>query len=402
MSMSSRTLGRARVIPSVARISSRAAFERVRPVRTDDPARVPTRVESLTPAWMTAAVCGDTGVRVLAVEAVDGTSGTTSRARLRLRYDDPAAAAAAGLPATVFTKSSPSALQRITQAVTGPVEAVFYTRLRDELDVEAPRCFHGALDLRRMTSLVVLEDLVATKNATFLGPTSEVTRAQAEQVITTLATLHATFAMRPAPAGLKTYVRQWEDAFALVDVESAFRRCLRECGELLDGSLREDPAKTWGAVRASIARHAERPSTVLHNDVHLGNWYRTAGGDLGLCDWQAVVVGDGARDLAYALATVLPVDARRAWEHDLVALYADEVARRGGHGASAEDWFEEYRRQVWGALAFWAPTYSPPRLMPSDMQPREVSGEMLRRIGAACTDLDAFAAVTNRSSAIGM
>jgi len=386
------TLGRARVVPSVARIAGHAALERVRPIRTDDPARVPTHVEELSPAWMTAALCKGTAARVVAVEAADGSSGTTSRRRLRLQYDDAAAAAASGLPATVFTKSSPGALQRITQAITGPVEAIFYTRLRDDLDIEAPRCFHGTIDLRRMTAVVVLEDLVATKGATFLDPTATVTRAEAEQVMTTLATIHATFATRPVPAGLKTYVRQWEDAFALVDVERAFRRCLGECGDLLDASLRVDPARTWRAVRASIARHDERPATVLHNDVHLGNWYRTAGGLLGLCDWQAVVAGDGARDLAYALATILPTEDRRAWEHDLVALYAEEVARRGGHAAAADDWFSEYRRQVWGALAFWAPTYSPPRMMPSDMQPREISGEMLRRIGAACVDLDAFAA----------
>ncbi len=124
------------------------------------------------------------------------------------------------------------------------------------------------------------------------------------------------------------------------------------------------------------------------------NWFRSGDGTLGLCDWQAVVVGHWSRDLAYALATVLATDDRRAWEHDLVALDAEELERRGGPSTTSQEAFARYREQLWGALAFWAPTYSPPRRMPSDMQPREVSGEMLRRIGAACVDLDAFGAVS--------
>jgi hypothetical protein len=69
------------------------------------------------------------------------------------------------------------------------------------------------------------------------------------------------------------------------------------------------------------------------------------------------------------------------------------VERRTDTQITLEEAWRGYREQVWGALAFWAPTYSPPRLMPSDMQPRAVSGELLRRISAACVDLDAFAAV---------
>ena len=69
-------------------------------------------------------------------------------------YND--AGRSAALPATVFTKSAPRLQQRITQAITGPVETLFYTRLRHHLDSEAPRCFHGVVDARRMTALMLL------------------------------------------------------------------------------------------------------------------------------------------------------------------------------------------------------------------------------------------------------
>jgi hypothetical protein len=121
------------------------------------------------------------------------------------------AAREGGVPATVFTKSAPGALQRMTQSITGPVEARFYLELRSHLPIEAPHCFHGAVDERR-----------------------------------------------------------------------------------------RDPRGAWNAVLRSIALHDGRPATLLHNDVHLGNWYRTADGRMGLCDWQAVVLGHWSRDLAYA------------------------------------------------------------------------------------------------------
>jgi aminoglycoside phosphotransferase (APT) family kinase protein len=157
--------------------------------------------------------------------------------------------------------------------------------------------------------------------------------------------------------------------------------------------VRRDAHRAWDAVLRSIALHDGLPATVIHNDVHLGNWYRTADGRMGLCDWQAVVTGHWSRDLAYALSTMLTIEDRRAWERDLVERYATALGAAGGPPTTAPEAFDAYRRQVWGALAYWAPTYSPPRLMPSDMQPRAISGELLRRISTACDDLDAFAAV---------
>jgi len=388
----SRVRDMASALPTLARVCLHAASERLRPVVSDDPSTVPTAPAQVSTAWLTAALCEKVaGAQVVGVDAQDVSSGTTFRLRLRVTYNE--RGREAGLPESVFVKASPRLLQRITQAVTGPVEGLFYTRLRPALDIEAPQCFHGAVDLRRVTAITLLEDLVETKRATFLEPTVPVTKAMAEDVVTTLAALHATFSGVPRPPYLKTYQRQWQDAFALVNVERYFLRCFDEADGLIAAPVAADPRRAWRAVLASIALHERLPQTVIHNDVHLGNWYRTADGRLGLCDWQAVVSGHWSRDLAYALATMLAIDDRRAWERELVGAYTDALAAAGGPRCSADDAWTTYRQQLWGALAFWAPTYSPPRLMPSDMQPREISGEMLRRISTACADLDALGAV---------
>ncbi|WP_372789385.1 phosphotransferase family protein [Paraconexibacter sp.] len=389
--MSRAGVGVLAALPVVARVCAHTAAERVRPVGDGDPARVPTAPGRVGTGWLTAALCADVpGARVLAVRAGEGSSGTTWRRVLHLDYNE--AGTAAGLPRSVFAKASPTLRQRITQAITGPVEPEFYTRLRPQLEIEAPICFHGVVDRRRMTSLMLLQDLVAEKDATFLTPTTTVTREMAHEVVRMLATVHGTFWGRPRPAFAKTYVQHWRDALDLVDVERYFTRCFAEASEHLTSGVRDEPRRAWRAVLASIAAHDAAPATLLHNDVHLGNWYRTGDGRMGLCDWQAVVHGSWARDVAYAVTTTLAVEDRRAWERELLDLYRERLAAAGGPTLDPEQAWLDYRRQVWGALAYWAPTFSPPRLMPADMQPRAVSGKLLHRITTACDDLDAFAA----------
>jgi hypothetical protein len=54
------------------------------------------------------------------------------------------------------------------------------------------------------------------------------------------------------------------------------------------------------AARRALAMHEREPRTLLHSDVHLGNWYVTGDGRMGLCDWalfraaEAVSAGAGA------------------------------------------------------------------------------------------------------------
>ncbi|WP_205695501.1 phosphotransferase [Conexibacter sp. SYSU D00693] len=363
----------ARTAPTLARVVALAAGDRLR--------GVPAGADAVTPAWLSSVL----GADVVAVEPAGGSSGTTDRRRLRIRYgarDAPAG----GLPDTVFTKSAPSVRQRITQAITGPVEARFYRDLRPRLDLEAPVAFGSVWDERRMTSLVVLEDLVATKGATFLDPTTRVDRGEAEQVVVALARLHRAFAGE-APTGLRTYPDLWATAHGLANIERYFLRCFDQAGDLIHPALAGQGPRAWRAMLASVDAHRSLPATVIHGDVHLGNWYRTADGRMGLSDWQVVGVAHGSRDLAYAIASMLTIEDRRAWDDDLLALYAHEV------GGDVDELRRLFRGQLWGALGFWAPTYSPPRLMPSDMQPREVSGEMLRRITTACADHGAFGAV---------
>ncbi len=131
--------------------------------------------------------------------------------------------------------------------------------------------------------------------------------------------------------------------------------------------------------------NARLPRTLIHSDVHVSNWYRTADGQMGLSDWGCVAKGNGARDLAYALGTALTIEDRRAWEADLVEIYLDSFAAHGGTRPSIDDTLDLYRRHLVCALLMWTPTLCHSPLLP-DMQPRDVSIAMIERITAALSD----------------
>jgi aminoglycoside phosphotransferase (APT) family kinase protein len=116
----------------------------------------------------------------------------------------------------------------------------------------------------------------------------------------------------------------------------------------------------------------------------------TVAGTMGLLDWQCLAVGHWSRDLAYAISATLTIEDRRAWERDLVALYLDLFEAHSGVAIGFDEAWLRYRQQMFGALTFWTPTYSPPAFAPKDMQSAETSVEMIRRFAQAIVDLDSL------------
>ena len=370
----------------LSRTAMSVAWDRVAVRQVADPQRVPPAIAALTPSWLTAALCGDVpGARVECVSIGDRSAGTSARARLAITYN--AAGVAAGLPTTVFAKSSPSLFTRMANGAsrTGAAEAGFYRDLRPLLDLRAPRGYYSAVGRLSYRAMHLLEDLVATQQATFCTPTTPINRQQAEQIVETLAILHSSPAMlriaAQPPPWLRSYRQWWQHNIVLSSIRRYHLKGFRDAADVMPEPLRHLGDRAWAAFVESVVAHDSLPRQVIHGDVHLGNWYVDGNGDMGLCDWQCVVVGNGARDLAYALVTTLGIDDRRAWERDLVALYADRVSG----DVTVDHAWDLYRSQLVGALVMWTPTHTPPPMMPA-MQPRETSREMIRRITTALDD----------------
>jgi aminoglycoside phosphotransferase (APT) family kinase protein len=148
-------------------------------------------------------------------------------------------------------------------------------------------------------------------------------------------------------------------------------------------------AEVWEKTLASVNRHKELPLTLMHGDVHLKNWYIAGNGEMGLGDWQCVSRGHWSRDVCYAISSALTVEHRRAWERELLAYYLDELAASGGPKVALDDALLDYRQQLMTALTWWTITLAPTDDIP-DMQPKDITLEMVRRIGTACDDWDSL------------
>jgi thiamine kinase-like enzyme len=86
------------------------------------------------------------------------------------------------------------------------------------------------------------------------------------------------------------------------------------------------------------------PYAVVHGDYRLDNlMFPLTGRGVSALDWQTVGVAPPGRDLGYFLGTALHPEDRQRHEHDLVALYFDELRRRGVQGYSSNECFDDYR-----------------------------------------------------------
>jgi aminoglycoside phosphotransferase (APT) family kinase protein len=352
-------------------------------------------VEHLTPAWLNRVLRSQLGgARVESLSVQRHSSGTSVRARIRLHYsatsdnDTP--------PATLFVKSASTLVTRIGNGLTGTAdsEAGFYNELRPLFELEAPHGYYSASQRRSCRAVHLLEDLEATRGATFCTPTTTISRQQADEMVEQLALLHARGARLELDDGrrphwLRTYPQWWQATGAVSLVRRYHLRGQRRADDmsLTPARLIGRGEQLWRSFEASVDSHNRLPHTLSHGDTHLGNWYITGTERMGLCDWQCISAGHWSRDLSYALSSALSIDQRRDWEDALIDTYLDRFADAGGEAPPRFQATELYRQQLPGALAMWTTTLYPPKFLP-EMQPTQTSAEMLRRILTAIDDHD--------------
>jgi aminoglycoside phosphotransferase (APT) family kinase protein len=322
--------------------------------------------------------------------------GTSNRRRIFIEWN--AAGRAAGLPASVFCKASHDLVNRIILSAAGAhSEVTFYNEIRPLIDIEAPRAFFAAYDPVSYASIVVLEDMAG--EVTYCSSRTRVTRPMVEDQLDLLATLHGRFydAKDAVLGRLYTFPGRFTNLIRNYGLQQVCENGFAAAEPVIPARLFARAAEIWPATLRSVERNAALPPTVAHGDVHLGNWYRTHDGRMGLGDWQAVARGHWSRDLAYVLATALAIEDRRAWERDLVERYLDALSRAGGPVVGVEDAWIELRRQSFTALAYWTMTLTPSGDMP-DMQTAATTLEFIGRLATMMDDHDALGAFQDREA----
>lgn len=356
---------------------------------------VPAAPEFLTEQWLTAALCGEhPAARVDSFTLTEGSNGTSSRRGLTVRYNE--AGVAAGLPTRLFTKSTRALKMRVVCGLCALLEneSGFYRRIRPELDMEAPRAYHATFDPRSYRSLFVLEDVAATKGATFGNPLTRVLdKAMAEDMVGQLAVVHGAYwdspRLRSEFGWLLTGERWHTTMNNMINTGRMFRTGLARGADLIPPELRARQEELWPGLFRAMALHAKTPQTLLHADVHAGNWYVTGDGRMGLYDWQCTLRGNWAVDFSYSIMSALTIEQRRAWERDLLEFYLDRLQAAGGTAPDFEAAWLQYRQQTFQGVFAWVGTLGQGRMQP-DMQPRDISLANFERILQAVADLESL------------
>jgi hypothetical protein len=291
----------------------------------------------LTPQWL-AEVLGRP-VTSVDVERV-GTGQIGTCYRLTLDVDgtggDATERVIAKLPAP-----DPGLREMLAGAYRGEVR--FYTVIAPTVDVRVPALHHAAMAPTGGDFTLLLEDLAPWRQGDQIaGCTPE----QAHDAALNLAGLHGPRWCDPALLEVEGLsINGPADAALLAEVYApAVETFVTDLADRLDGADRETLRRTADVVERWALGRAERFAPV-HGDYRLDNLLFPADGGRGVCavDWQTLSLCLPARDLAYLVATSLPVEERRRHEDALVAAYHEALLGYGVGGYSLADAVDDYR-----------------------------------------------------------
>ncbi len=244
-------------------------------------------------------------------------------------------------------------------------EVAFYTRLRSELDIEAPACFGGLYEDERSGFAIAMEDM-RLRDVHFANVKSDVSVAQIETLLDVLATLHAGYWesprfsadldwIQPHTAGAIYTMFNHPDAVPAMIAQNVEANQFKT--ELVEAAG-QTPEGLYREFRKVQKHQATLPQTLCHGDTHVGNTYLLPGGGVGLVDWQLMARGYCLHDVTYLLMTGLSVGTRRRHQEALLAHYRERLVDRGVANAPSLDelWLEYRRAAVWGVYIGWLTT----------------------------------------------
>lgn len=358
-------------------------------------ARFPLDADDLTPEILTRAIAAHhPGVIVEDFDIAstkrcgEGIASTADRVVLDVRYAD---STGAELPARLILKTMLATAH--APAVMFETEVRFYAQLRPEITIETPRVFGTSFDRASGQFGLLLEDLTA-RGARFPNATTHVGLDELRSLIDNLARLHAQYwrsprfetdlAWVPTPTFAGMYDVFTKIGPDFIRAQLGTNEFKRDLIAPLGTSFDVLWDKLW---RAQNIFAAETP-TLLHGDPHIGNTYLLPNASGGLLDWQLLIRGCWAHDIAYIIATSLDSDDRRAHEAELLDFYLARLGESGVEAppARAEAELQYRRAALWGLVIGWLIT-------PPENYGPEITMANIERMVAAVQDLDTLEAI---------
>ena len=337
----------------------------------------------LTPDWLTG-VLGRPVTGVAAEPLGTGQIGTC----YRLTLESPAAPGGAERVVAKLPAPDPGLREMLAGAYRGEVR--FYRELAATVEVRAPAAYHAAMTPGTGDFTLLLEDLAPWRPGDQLAGC---TVAQARDAAVNLAGLHGPRWCDPALLDVEGLsVNGPADAALLAEVYApAVETFSHDLDGLLEPGDVEVLRRSADVIEAWALARAER-FALVHGDYRLDNLLFPDDGSPGVCavDWQTLSLALPARDVAYLVATSLPVAERRAQEDALVAAYHEALLGYGVAGYDLALCREDYRfSMLQGPLVAVLGCVYGTRTDRGD----RMFATMVRRTGAAIRDLDTFALV---------
>jgi hypothetical protein len=360
----------------------------VQPVADETLRPIPRRLDDLTPAWLTAALnTGGLDVELCTVELEpfgEGVGMMSGLVRARLGYRR-----GIGPDSVVVKMPSPNDANRDTAVAFHCYEREvrYYAEAAARTSARTPTIHFSDLE-GDSDFVLVMEDMRCYDiGDQVVGATA----AQARLVIGAMAEFHTAywgvideldydFIPDHYPSYFSENMHQaslatWDTMVALA-------------GDALPAEIAAAKDRYLAAIPRLQEWMTEAPRTMVHGDFRMDNMYfgnRPAQHPIAISDFQGVLRGKGAHDLAYFLSQSLPVEVRRANERELVAQWHAGLLAGGVEDYEAEPAWEDYRRCVLGLWSYV--TVIAGALDPSNERGKEWMREMVRRSAAAILDL---------------
>lgn len=352
------------------------------------PGDVPGSCEALTIDWLSVIL----GAPVASFKLGPQQNGTTSGRPVTVTYEG---GQDVGKPRHLYAKFSPSVQSRCLVGINGSSagEVAFYNEIRPTITIVTPRAVFAGFDEPSCRTFLLFEDVVTGSGARFgTGLDLTISRPMAESMVTQMANLHGGFwdRRREPNFSYRDALAYQEDFNNTLNFEVLENSGFEIAADVIPAALLARKADWHAAFMRSLEINVDATPTLIHQDVHIANWYALPDGTMGMCDWQCIAWGQWALDVAYALSISLRTEDRRAWEKDLIALYLDRLSAAGGTAPSFDAAWLAYRQQMFHAVAFWIGTIGIGERSP--VAP-EICKLNVCRSAQAVVDLDSFGAL---------
>ena len=316
---------------------------------------LPLTPDEVTAHWLTAALrMRRPGVTVTQAEVVDIMWGTSTKIRVRARYEG---AGSEGLPPTLIVKGG---FEEHSPKM-GPMyanEVRFYADILPYISMSSPICYFAASDPNSHQSIVIMEDL-KREGVIFCDALEPQSFDQVARRMDAMARYHAETWESPefesggrwADIGsrFETWGLEFMRRYLVPDVWAHYVASPRGAAASVawhDRDWMEHALKTIGEIQFA------QPRCMIHGDTHLGNLFIYEDGSPGFFDAQVARTA-WHHEVSYHIACALDLADRRRWEGALLERYLVALRAEGIDAPDFEAAWLDYRRSLaWGLFVF--------------------------------------------------